>query len=295
MNRRIPPLSKGAKWGINLALVVLLLAVNLAYRALEAWQPVRSGAPEAILYATSFDGNSPEWQTYDGRLSSKLADGALTLALNQEGRTTYALVRGTYADFDLSVSATTVTEPLDNGFGVVFRLLQREQTCNMPLIVLCGVAELPIFNVVLPLLFRAEVNRTDGYYMFLISSDGYYSVWKSNADDQAQRVSTWIAHEGIVQGVGGQNRLRVVAQGTRMRFYVNDQPLLLCLPNDPNGISTYAGGICVDGQMVDELVDSDFALGSLGVVAQATANGGAGVTIAFDDVVVRMPSEEVAE
>jgi hypothetical protein len=295
MNERISSLSTGKKWGINLALVVLLLVANLAYRAVEGWQPTRSGAPEAILYATSFDGSAPEWQTYEGRLSSTLADGALTLALNQEGRTTYALVRGTYADFDLTVTAVTVTEPIDNGFGVVFRLLQREQTCNMPLIVLCGMAELPLFNVALPLLFRSETNRTDGYYMFLISSDGYYSVWKSNANDQAQRVSTWIAHEGIVQGVGGQNRLRVVAQGAKMRFYVNDQPLLLCLPNDPNGISTYAGGTCIDGQMVDELIDDDFAFGSLGVVAQATANGGAGVTIAFEDVVVRMPSEEVAE
>ncbi len=287
--------TSGQKWLLNVALFALLIGINVLYNVVDSWQPVLTGAPEQVLYATSFDeAENPLWQTYQGRLSSTIAEGALTLELNSEGRTTYSLVQGNYADFDLTVNATTLTEPIDNGFGVVFRLSQNTTSCTMPFRILCDLANLPLLNVALPLLFRGENSATNGYYMFLISSDGYYSVWQSNDSDQARKVSTWIASDVIRQGVGEQNTLRVVARGDKFRFFINEQAMLLCIPDNPDGISTYSAGTCFDGQMLDELQSSDFAIGQVGVVAQTTT-GGIGVTIAFEDVVVRMHGEEIAE
>ena len=74
------------------------------------------------------------------------------------------------------------------------------------------------------MLFR--VNSEDGrFYMFKVSSDGFVFIGlcdSSCADVQVLADRDWFGSLAVNQGLGATNRLRVVATGPEMIFYVND-------------------------------------------------------------------------
>jgi hypothetical protein len=273
-------------------LAIILVALNSLYFALAGSRSALSAPPGDVLYAAGFDAFTDEWQQYQGRLSSTVEKGVLTLSVDDVQSTIYSLASPTFADFDLTVQATPQNGPIDNSFGVVFRLQQaRQNACDMPLVVLCDLSHIGALGVPLRLLFRPASAAAEGYYMFLISADGYYSVWKAqqtSAGPQARRVSAWIATDLIEQGLGATNTLRVVARGVGFQFFINGRAVPLCLPDDPNAESTYSGGVCY-GTMRDTWQDDSFAQGQIGVVAQTTPTGGLGVVVSFDNVVIISP------
>ena len=133
-----------------------------------------------------------------------------------------------FADFALEVDARRVSGPLNNEFGVLVR-------------------------------YQPE---TDAFYLFAISSDGFYSVEKYQADKWQQLVK-WTESAAIRQG-DAVNRLRVTGQGAKMRFFVNGEPLT-------------------------QVEDASFRSGSIGLLASAAEKGG--VTVAFDNLRVRPLAE----
>ena len=193
-----------------------------------------------------------------------------------------------FADFDVSVQAFANAGPLDNAFGLVFRIRDDEQTgCDMPAVLLCGIEDM------LPLAGAAirqslALKQATEYFAFLISSDGYYSLWRTDARG-ISILSAWIASDAIRQGLGAENLLRVVAEGPRYQFFVNGAPLALCLPDDPGAASTYAAGECVGGSMQGSYLADTAAVGQLGLIAQSTASGGGGVVVRFDNMLVYSP------
>ena len=133
-----------------------------------------------------------------------------------------------FADFALEVDARRVSGPLNNEFGVLVR-------------------------------YQPE---TDEFYLFAISSDGFYSVQKYQADEWQQLVK-WTESEAILRGEA-VNRLRVTGQGAKMRFFVNGEPLA-------------------------QVEDSSFRSGSVGLLASTNEKGG--VAVAFDNLRVRPLAE----
>jgi hypothetical protein len=129
-----------------------------------------------------------------------------------------------FADFALEVDARRVSGPLSNEFGVLVR-------------------------------YQPE---TDEFYLFAISSDGFYAVEKYQADEWQELVK-WTESDAIQQGEA-VNRLRVTGQGAKMRFFVNGEPLT-------------------------QVEDASFRSGSVGLLASATDKGG--VVVAFDNLRVR--------
>jgi hypothetical protein len=135
------------------------------------------------------------------------------------------------------------------------------------------------------------------YYAFYISSDGYYKVERS-VDGLQKDLSNWIPSEAIRladdangtgtidEGEAVENTLRVVAYHDRFQFYVNGTRLELCIPDDPDGASTFAAGACVGGQMHDTLTDAALRAGRIGLAAATTVTGGAGVVVEFDNLVI---------
>jgi hypothetical protein len=129
-----------------------------------------------------------------------------------------------FADFALEVDARRVSGPPDNEFGVLVR-------------------------------YQPE---TDEYYLFAISSNGFFSVQKYQANEW-QKLVDWTESTAILQGEE-VNRLRVTGQGDKMRFFVNGEPLT-------------------------QVEDTSFRSGSIGLLASTNEKGG--VAVAFDNLRVR--------
>lgn len=273
------------RWLMLLILIVILIGVNLLYTPAQTWRGVQSGEPGTVLYAAGFDGFQEEWVQDPGRDSQAIVDEKMRLSLGTV-TTIFSQAEPHFADFDLRVTASTIDGPEDNAYGVIFRLNQDERQCNLPLVLLCDLSQTGISR-----LFRALLEQDTqpaGYYMFLISADGYYSLWRG---DDENPVSNWIASDLIRTGMDAENDLRVVARGNRFQFYINGQPVDLCLPTNPDAISTYVAGTCVEGEMVSVWEDDTFQTGQIGVVAQATLSGGPGVVVDFDNVAVLEPDD----
>src|SRR5690606_15926185 len=91
-----------------------------------------------------------------------------------------------------SVTATAVSGPLNNGYGMMFLV----------------------------------DNATDSFYGFEISSDGYVDIYYcANACETYESLvdDGWFASDAVRQGLNVSNTLLVIADGVRMTFFVNDE------------------------------------------------------------------------
>jgi len=96
------------------------------------------------------------------------------------------------------------------------------------------------------------------YYAFLISSDGMYSVWKV-ADDEWTALAEWNESKALRQG-GAVNHLRIECQGSKMRFFANNEAITV-------------------------IEDDVFRSGSIGLLVQTYKEGTA--VVHFDNLRVR--------
>ena len=274
-----------------LCLAAALIAANLVYSALTGRSDALTGNAGELLYVASFAGFADEWDLYEGQQSARIADDQLELSVSAPQTATWSAARPQFADFDVSVQTVASDGPLDNAFGLVFHIRNDEPAaCDMPAVLLCGLEDL------LPLAGAAirqglDLKHSTEYYAFLISSDGYYSLWRTKAG-LSKLLSAWIPSPDVRQGIGEENTIRVIAEGPRYQFYVNGAPHALCLPDDAGAASTFAAGECVDGSMQDSYLAGASAVGRLGLIAQSTASGGGGVVVGFDNMIVFSPSAD---
>lgn len=272
-------------WPLALTLFLLaaLIGVNLAYPLAVNYAQALNARPGEVIYAAAFDGFTDEWQQYQGRLEAQITDETLQIRVDDFNSTAYSVAQPTFADFDARVTATAIDGPIDNGYGLVFRLQQDHNPCDMPLVLLCDLSQLDLLSVPLRLLFRPQ-SASVSTYTFLISSDGYYSLWRDS-----ERVSTWIPSDLIHTGLNASNRLRVVGRGDHFRFFINGVSVPLCIADDPDAQSTYFNGDCLGGQMMDGWLDQALPQGQIGLTATSTATGGPGVVVRFDNLIITRP------
>lgn len=244
--------------GFLLILVAALFITFSLSRLTASWHYVVPVEPGQVAYVATFDHLIEDWNQYEGRLEAQVADGVLRLNVGEAGSGPFSTTRQHFADFDLRVQATPIDGPENNGYGVIFRLQDSDNTTP----------------------------ADDTYYLFLISSDGYYEV-KRVIGREEKLLSAWIESPLINLHIGATNWLRVVARGDRFQFFINGQPAQVCVPDNPEGESTYFLGECVDGSMQDMLVDSAIPSGQLGVVALSVDQPG--VVVEFDNFMVYGP------
>ncbi len=244
------------------AFLLALLAGVVFLSSLTAnWHyvvPVKTGE---VAYVAAFDGLQDEWDTFEGRLRARIVDtGVLRLEVGDFMSLPFVVAQPHFRDLDLRIEATQVEGPIDGGYGVIFRLQNKGNAAP----------------------------GDDSFYMFLVSTDGYYRVVRS-VDGVQKELSVWIPSPIVQAGLGAVNRLRVVAEGDQFRFEVNGQAVLLCIPDDPTAVSTYdeRSGECRGGQMRDVLVDDTIRSGQIGVAAQSFNESG--VVVEFDNLVVLGP------
>ncbi|MDX1995336.1 MAG: hypothetical protein SF029_23330 [bacterium] len=237
---------------IFLTLIILIGASYQLSQLAQGWHHVVSGAPGELVYVSTFDGFIEDWEQYDERNTAKIEDGRLQVYLAAEGRIVYSAARPYFQNFDLTVEASAVEGSEDNAFGVIFR--QRDR---------------------------------NNLYAFLISSNGYYTVERT-VNGSAKPLSQWHPSPAIQTGMNAVNRLRVVGFGNQFQFFINGQQIELCVPNNPNAISTVGvQGECMEGEWVTTLTDDSLRYGrvALGVKADPAID----VTVAFDNLVVYEP------
>ncbi len=244
--------------GFLLILVAALVITFALSRLTTGWHYVLPVEPGQVAYVATFDHLIEDWNQYGGRLEAQVADGVMRLNVGDVGSGPFSTTRQHFADFDLRVQATPIEGPLNNGYGVIFRLRDSDNTSP----------------------------GDDSYYLFLISSDGYYEVKRVIGRDE-KLLSAWIESPLVHQGIGATNWLRVVARGDQFQFFINEQPVQVCVPNNPEGESTYFMGECVEGAMQDTLTDSAITSGQLGVVALSIDEPG--VVVEFDNFLVYGP------
>ena len=251
-----------------LILTLVLLALTAVSRLAADLSYVAAGDAGSLLYAATFQEAAPDLGLFAGRTSARLNAGALRLEPGEPRRLVYAALGPPVADFDLEVETRAQEGPLDNGFGVLFRLHERRP---------------------LPLSSFAGTHPASGlnYYLFMISSDGYYQLQRSLEGEQ-QVLSTWIPSSAIRQGLNVSNRLRVIARGEKMTFHVNGELLAFCIPHDAAKASTWADGQCLEGDMQEVVRDDVLATGRIALAAQSLRQGG--VVLTFDNLLLRSPS-----
>ncbi|MCB9451009.1 MAG: hypothetical protein H6672_06190 [Anaerolineaceae bacterium] len=247
--------------GLLLILVALLVAAVVLSRLVATWHYILPAEPGAVVYAAAFDGLTDDWEQYEGRVSAEiLPESVLRLDVGSAPGGPFSVARPYFGDFDVRVEAQAVSGPINNGYGLIFRLQNHENSTL----------------------------GDDRYYLFEVSSDGYYRVQRVLGSEQKD-LSTWIPSPVINEGLDTPNYLRVVAQGDQFAFYVNGQQMMLCIPDDPEGESTFdVFGNCTGGTMQPTLTDDALAYGQLGVIARAL--DAPDVVVEFDNFIVYGPT-----
>jgi hypothetical protein len=261
--------------GIGLWLVVMI-ALGGALGVLTDWlYEIRVAKPQPgqLLYATSYDAFNDEWDLYPGRDSAQIVRaGALTAngadspvtplagdvlvikyGSGLSDQVVWSTLNRKFSDFDLRVTTELVDGPVDqNQYGVIFR-------------------------------YRDPQN----FYVFRITSDGYYLLAKVENGIQ-DKVSDWGQMDAIRQGSATPNEVRVVARSDEFRFFVNGQPVPLCLKGENRFSMWQAPGVCVQGgELTTVYQDLTFRQGRIALTAGTI--DGSDIEVAFDDLIIVGP------
>ena len=140
-----------------------------------------------LPYSDDFSSPSSGWQTLsDISADVKYDSGKLRFVIKQENLTQWSLAGKKFGDGVFEVETQPNGGPIDNGFGVLFRVRDRKN-----------------------------------FYHFEISSDGYWragimqnGIWSNWAD--------WTASPTIHTG-NAINKLKVIMKGDAFTFFINDQ------------------------------------------------------------------------
>ena len=194
--------------------------------------PTNPQAPDPdILFEDTFDGvSSGNWRTEtDESGTTSIIDGAMVIEINAPNMLQYAsLADEQFNEFDLGVDAAFMNSTSASTLGVLLRMAGPED-----------------------------------FLRFEITADGRYMVERLNPGGGWTRyLDDWEMSPAIVTGFGAANRLQVIAQGTEISFFANDE-LLLTLPDSP----AVAGQIALD----------------------AGTFGAPGTRAAFDNLIIRKP------
>lgn len=209
------------------ALLPMLLMAGIALAQTPSAAPLAAGPDVAdwrvgapVLRETFASGSS--WQTDSGRRRNRYVSlGVLTINASNANQLVWSEHEDSFGDFYLEVDTAHVDGPLDNMLGIAFRMQDAEN-----------------------------------FYMFAISSDGYYALGKYVGDTWRPLVD-WTQSDVIAAGEGGENRLGLLAAGNDIVLLINNVEM-------------------------GRVVDRSFDTGALALVVGAGGEGGP--VVSFDNL-----------
>lgn len=238
-------------------LIITLVTTFQLSRMIQNWHYIVPADAGDLLYATSFDGAMTDWaQDERSTFAHLVEDGVLRITASGDNERPFSAASPYFRDFDVTVTTTIQSGDFssgnENAYGIVFR----------------------------------ERGSSD-YYSFFVSGDGFYRVVRVVDGVDIDR-STWIESEVIRIGEGAINVLRVTGYDDQFQFYINDQLMTLCVPNQPDGRSTIhpLTGECLDGELTDTLIDDNHSFGRIAMTIFGDQAQDVELTVTFDDVVI---------
>jgi hypothetical protein len=199
--KRLPILIAAGVGALLLCVCGALVAGLMLFR-LDPGQTTQTKAPVVVLevtatpfstgvllYSDDFADEGSGWDIFDeDDTTASYVDGEYRVGVYQGSYMAWGNpLDQQFDDFVVEVDARTVEGPLDNNFGVLVR-------------------------------YQPD---GDSFYWFQISADGFYAVDILDADEWSGLVD-WVQSDAIQQGIGATNHIRVVCEGDRFIFYVND-------------------------------------------------------------------------
>jgi len=164
-----------------------LLAACLLTLGVTACSSISGPQTTPLPYSDDFSDAKSGWQT-SADLSGDVTyeNGRLRIIVKNENMNIWSTAGKSFADGVYQIDAQPIGGPQDNGFGALFRLVDRKN-----------------------------------FYYFVISSDGYWQAGLTK-DNKMTSWADWQQHPAIKVG-GETNRIRIVMKGAKFEFYVNDQ------------------------------------------------------------------------
>ncbi|MCC6453440.1 MAG: PT domain-containing protein [Caldilineaceae bacterium] len=134
-----------------------------------------------------FSRNSGLWDTpFEGTTSVYYRSSELRIAVEEENTLAWSMLDAEVHDFYVEVDSIHREGTLDNQFGFLFRF-----------------------------------DEANNYYLFAVSSDGYYSLQLNNNGEWAPIID-WEESDAIEIGEGAVNTLGLLAEGDSFTLLIND-------------------------------------------------------------------------
>lgn len=186
-----PPTATPDNSGAN-ATATAIFATRIAEATVNA-QPSPTPPPTFANVIFDEDFNSEgNWGVgaTDGA-TGEVSDGSYILSVTDSEGIFWTTAGEEFDDGTYELEATHLSGPVNNGFGMMFRI----------------------------------DNSTDDFYLFEISSDGFVWIgWCGSGCSEVDLLvgNGWVSSSAINQGVFATNYLRLVAEGPNFIFYIND-------------------------------------------------------------------------
>ncbi len=164
-------------------LAALLLSLIVLVAACGSQQP----------YLDTFD-TPGDWRVGDDvDVSGDVKDGVFDMLVKAGDLLIWTTAGKEFGDGIYEVEATQIDGPLDNGYGMLFRVN----------------------------------DETDDFYLFEISGDGFVWIGRylNGGDDEITPIvgESWMESTAVATGLNATNTLKVQAESANLIFYVNDQ------------------------------------------------------------------------
>lgn len=208
----------------------LILSVMLLAGCAEVGLvPTRTSEdPGDVLFRDQFvSGQTGDWFLEEDEIGGTAISGEqLVVTVNAPNTLQFATLREPmFDDFVLEVDARQRSGPPDSSYGVLFRS-----------------------------------NGTNGFYRFDVTGNGLYLAERRNADGTwTPLTGDWKSSAVINQGLNVANRIKVIANGSQLSFFVNNI-------------------------LLEQVTDDTYSSGTIALDAGTFA--GTNLQVSFDDLVV---------
>lgn len=183
----------------------------------------------SILFSDDFSDAQSGWDTYSGEdITIEYTDGSYRMYLNQSNYYIRSTIYRVYTNVEIEADVRKKSGPVDGYFGLICRFKDPEN-----------------------------------FYVFAITSNGYYSIIKLINNEWAMLGNAeWSLNEKVVKTGVQSNHLKATCKGNNLIFEVN-------------------------GSILMDVIDTDLTVGDIGFYVGTYQ--APGVEVLFDNFLVRKP------